>query len=317
MGPNEPAPRRRGAALGALLAFLATPLLLILLVASAVSGFLGDIVNAVRIALMVVLRVLLNCLQAYRSQRAAERLRDAVWGEIARHDLVPGDVLRPTAGDQVPADAYLLETRDLHLQQAALTGESMPVEKDASALTTVPQQRADARNMVVLGTSVVSGTVLALVVATGPATAFGDSAARRATRPPETEFERGIRHLALVILQTVLCLVLFVLVVNVALHRSAFASLLCAVGLDPGIPLHDHDRHADTGRRADGVPQGPHQTPRGSRRLGEYGCAVQQQNRYADHRRHGPRPVYCGSPTAGGARRAERTGWQCNTGNAA
>jgi magnesium-transporting ATPase (P-type) len=133
MGPNEPAPRRRGAALGALLAFLATPLLLILLVASAVSGFLGDIVNAVRIALMVVLRVLLNCLQAYRSQRAAERLRDAVWGEIARHDLVPGDVLRPTAGDQVPADAYLLETRDLHLQQATLTGESMPVEKDASA----------------------------------------------------------------------------------------------------------------------------------------------------------------------------------------
>jgi Mg2+-importing ATPase len=195
---------------------------------------------------MVLLSVLLNFLQTYRSQRAAERLRDTVaptasvlrdgaWCEIARHDLVPGDIIRLSAGDQVPADARLLETRDLHLQQAALTGESMPVEKDANELPTAPRQLAEARNMVFLGTSVVSGTALALVVATGPATAFGDIAARLATRPPETEFERGTRHFALLILRTVLFLVLFVLVVSVALHRPAFESLLFAVALAVGL----------------------------------------------------------------------------------
>jgi Mg2+-importing ATPase len=194
VGPNEPGQRRRGAALGALLTFLVNPLVLILLVASGVSALLGDVVNAVLIVLMVLLSVLLNFLQTYRSQRAAERLRDTVaptasvlrdgaWRELARHDLVPGEIIRLSAGDQVPADARLLETRDLHVQQAALTGESMPVEKDARELPTVPRQLAEARNMVFLGTSVVSGTALALVVATGPATAFGDIAARLATRP--------------------------------------------------------------------------------------------------------------------------------------
>src|SRR5712691_474417 len=109
VGPNEPARRRRGAALGALLAFLTNPLVVILLVASGVSALLGDIANAFIIAGIVVLSVLLNFFQTYRSQRAAERLRvavaptasvlrDGVWSEIARHDLVPGDVIRLSAG---------------------------------------------------------------------------------------------------------------------------------------------------------------------------------------------------------------------------
>jgi Mg2+-importing ATPase len=82
---------------------------------------------------------------------------------------------------------------------------------------------------------VVSGTALAQVVTTGPATAFGDIAARLATRPPETEFECGTQHFALLILRTVLFLVLFVLVVSVALHRPAFESLLFAVALAVGL----------------------------------------------------------------------------------
>src|SRR5262249_4089609 len=116
VGPNEPAQRRRGAVLGALLAFLENPLVVILLVASGASALLRDMVNAVLIALIVVLSVFLNFIQTYRSQRAAARLREAVapraralrggvWSEIARSDLVPGDVIQLTAGDQVPADA--------------------------------------------------------------------------------------------------------------------------------------------------------------------------------------------------------------------
>ncbi len=246
VGPNEPARRRRGAGIAQLLPLLANPLVIILLIASLVSAILGDAVNASIIVLMVVLSVVLNFVQTYRSQRAAERLReevaptasalrDGAWVEIGRRDLVPGDVIRLVAGDRVPADARLLQTRDLHVQQAALTGESMPVEKEASDLPPAARRTDDARNMVFLGTSVVSGTAEALVIATGQATAFGDIAARLMTRPPETEFERGTRQFALLIMRTVLFLVLFVVLASVVLHRPPLESLLFAVALAVGL----------------------------------------------------------------------------------
>ena len=234
-GPNEPARRRRGAALAELLGFLFNPLVGILLVASLVSAIVGDGVNAAIIVVMVALSIVLNFAQTYRSRRAAERLReevgpratvrrDGTWVEIARREVVPGDVIRLAAGDRVPADAQLLETRDLHLQEAALTGESLPVEKSAGT-----------RDTVYLGTSVVSGTAVAEVVATGPATAFGDIAARLMERPPETEFERGIRRFATLIMRTVVFLVLFVLLAGAFLHRPGLETLLFAVALAVGL----------------------------------------------------------------------------------
>jgi Mg2+-importing ATPase len=239
VGPNEPARAPRTAGLVQILLLLANPLVITLLI-------LGERVNASIIVLMVALSVVLNFVQTYRSHRVAERLRAAVaptatacrdgtWGEIRRRDLVPGDVVRLGAGDRVPADARLLEARDLHVQQAALTGESMPVEKDAGAIEVAPRQPADARNAVFLGTSVVSGTATALVVATGPATAFGDIAARLSTRPPETEFERGTRQFALLIMRTVFFLVLFVLLAGALLHHKFLESLLFAVALAVGL----------------------------------------------------------------------------------
>ena len=154
---------------------------------------------------------------------------------LRRREVVPGDIVRLAAGDRIPADARLLEARDLHVQQAALTGESMPAEKDAGDLEVAPRQPADARNVVFLGTSVVSGTATALVVATGPATAFGDIAARLSTRPPETEFERGTRQFALLIMRTVFFLVLFVLLAGALLHHAFLESLLFAVALAVGL----------------------------------------------------------------------------------
>jgi P-type Mg2+ transporter len=246
VGPNEPARAPRTAGLIQILLLLANPLVITLLIASAASAILGERVNASIIVLMVVLSVVLNFVQTYRSHRVAERLRDVVaptatalrdgtWREIRRRDVVPGDIVRVAAGDRVPADARLLETRDLHVQQAALTGESMPAEKGAGDLEVAPRQPADARNVVFLGTSVVSGTATALVVATGPATAFGDIAARLSMRPPETEFERGTRQFALFITRTVFFLVLFVLLASALLHRAFLESLLFAVALAVGL----------------------------------------------------------------------------------
>jgi Mg2+-importing ATPase len=245
-GPNEPARAPRTAGLVQILLLLANPLVIILLVASAASAVLGERVNASIIVLMVALSVVLNFVQTYRSHRVAERLRDAVaptatalrdgtWTEIRRRELVPGDIVRLAAGDRVPADARLLEARDLHVQQAALTGESMPTEKDAGDIEGAPRQRADARNVVFLGTSVVSGTATALVVATGAATAFGDIAARLSMRPPETEFERGTRQFALLIMRTVFFLVLFVLLAGALRHHAFLESLLFAVALAVGL----------------------------------------------------------------------------------
>jgi Mg2+-importing ATPase len=243
-GPNEPEPAPRRVSVVAVGRLFANPLVVILLLASAASAALGDIVNAAIIVVMVLLSVTLNFVQTYRSERAADRLReqvvpratvlrDGAWVELPRSDVVPGDVVRLVAGDRVPADAMLLEARDLHVYEAALTGESMPVEKAAAAATAATT--ATAANAVYLGTSVVSGTAVARVTATGAATALGDIAARLSARPPETEFERGLSAFAGLIMKTVVFLVLFVVVAGALVHRPPLQSLLFAVALAVGL----------------------------------------------------------------------------------
>ncbi len=239
-GPNEPAPRRPPGAGFQIAVQLRNPLVAILLVASGISFALGQLVNASLIVMMVMLSLALNFVQTYRSARAVEALREQVapratvrrdgrWTEVPRREIVPGDLIRLSAGDMVPADARLLETHELHLQEAALTGESLPVPKEPG------QTPEDGAGRVFLGTSVVSGTAVAVVTSTGPATALGEIAARLASRPPENAFERGIREFGLLIMRTVVFLVLFVLLVNLALRHHALESLLFAVALAVGL----------------------------------------------------------------------------------
>jgi Mg2+-importing ATPase len=246
-GPNEPAPGRRGAGLWHLLGLFLNPLAVILLLAAGVSALVGEEVNAGIIVAIVAVSAAVNFAQTYRSQRAVARLRQTVvptatalrggaWGEVAARDLVPGDVIRLSAGDLVPADARLLHARDLHVAQAALTGESLPVEKVAGDLgPSAAQAGPTADNVVLLGTSVISGTATAVVYATGPATAFGDVAARLAARPPETEFERGTRRFGQLILRTVVLLVLLVFLAGAARRHDPLESLLFAVALGVGL----------------------------------------------------------------------------------
>lgn len=249
-GPNEQAPVRRAAALIQILLLFANPLVIILLIASAVSAFVGEIVNATIIALMVVVSIIINFYQTWHSQRAAERLRgqvspkatilrDGNWKELPRREIVPGDVFRLSAGDLVPADARLLETNDLHVNQAALTGESLPVEKEATAkdtvITATTENAANDRHAVFLGTSVVSGTAIAIVTATGPATAFGDIAARLASTPPETEFERGSKQFGYLIMKTIFLLVFFVVLISIVMRHNPLESILFALALAVGL----------------------------------------------------------------------------------
>jgi len=122
----------------------------------------------------------------------------------------------------VPADARLLDVKDLQVRESALTGESLPVEKIAGELPKATHGVTEARNSVFLGTAVQTGIGTAVIVATGRETAFGAIAQRLAARPPETEFGRGIRHFGLMITRVIMALVLFVLLVNVLLHRRCW-----------------------------------------------------------------------------------------------
>jgi len=244
-GPNEPAPPGRSSVAVRLLALFANPLAVILLVAAGASVVVGEAASAGVIAAIVLIGAGINFWQSFRTQRAVDALRagvvttatvkrDARWRELPRRELVPGDVIRLTAGDLVPADARLVLARDLHVQQAALTGEPLPVEKEVAPGSPGPAGPGDP-GAVFLGTSVVSGTAVAEVTATGRATVFGDIAARLRDRPPETEFERGTRRFGLFITQTVVVLAFAVLIICAVLGRPALESLLFAVALAVGL----------------------------------------------------------------------------------
>ncbi len=248
-GPNELSSSKPRPVVLQLLAYFTQPLMAILLIAAVISGISGDWLNASIIVLIVVGSIALDFVQTRRSQVAAEGLRvqvaptamvkrDGAWLEVARGNLVPGDLIRLAAGALVPADARLISASDLHVQQSALTGESMPVEKNVGApgqAVTNLENPADASDLVFVGSSVISGRAEALVLATGSRTAFGGIVTSLARRAPETEFERGTKSFSLFIVQIVFFLVLFVFVVSAFNKRDPLESLLFAVALAVGL----------------------------------------------------------------------------------
>jgi Mg2+-importing ATPase len=245
-GPNSLVVEPRFAALIAFLRFFANPLVLILLAASAISIVLGDPVGGSIIIAIVLLSVIVNFYVEFQARHAVEDLRKQVATtaavlrdghelELPVAELVPGDIVRLNAGDLAPADARLLDSKDLHVRESALTGESLPVDKAASDLPAGQHSLADAINSVFLGTAVQTGIATAVIVRTGKDTAFGEIAQRLAMRPPETEFGRGIRHFGLMITRVIMLLVLFVLMVNILLHRPVLESFLFSIALAVGM----------------------------------------------------------------------------------
>ena len=222
-----------------------SPLVLILLFGAALSLWLHERTEAVIILVVVAGSALLGFAQEWRASAAIARLRRRLalhaqvlrggsWHTLPTSRLVPGDVVRLAAGHLVPADALVLEARDFLVTEAALTGESMPVEKrPGQSPAEAPLARRE--NCVFLGTSVRSGTATVLVAATGPDTAFGAVAARLAQREPETDFARGVRRFGEMLLRVMIVMVLFVVGVNQWLDRPMVESLMFAVALAVGL----------------------------------------------------------------------------------
>jgi len=244
-GPNALRPARRLPLLLQFLARFRNPLVLVLLVASAVAAAIGEVASFVIVSVLVVLSVALDFVQEHRAGRAAERLRQSVAvhctairdgkpRDIPVSRIVPGDVVQVAAGDLIPADARVLEARDLFLRQAMLTGEPYPVEKRPLERAQGAQPES-ADNAVFMGTSVISGSGRLLVVRTGSRTLMGAIQGSLEHQPPPTAFEVGTRRFGLLILRMTVLLTLFVLLVNGMLGRPWLESFLFALALAVGL----------------------------------------------------------------------------------
>ena len=139
--------------------------------------------------------------------------------------IVPGDIVTLSAGSSVPGDGVVLESRDLFVDEATLTGETYPAEKSPSVVVaTAPLSKRP--NSLFLGTHVVSGSAKALIVHMGKDTEFGRIAHRLKLRPTETEFERGVRRFGYLLLEVTLLLILAIFAFNVYLQRPVIDSFL-------------------------------------------------------------------------------------------
>jgi Mg2+-importing ATPase len=246
-GANRLKPQKRSDAFTLLIAQFKSPIILILLLATGLSLFLHNIVDASIIFTIVVVSGLLGFWQEYSATNAVEKLlaivqikaaviRDGNQKEIPVEEIVPGDIVILNAGDIVPGDCLLLESKDVFADEAMLTGETFPVEKVVAIL---PADTALAKrtNTVWMGTNIVSGNTKALVILTGKNTEFGKVSERLKLKAPETEFEHGIRRFGYFLGEVTLVLVVIIFAINVFLHRpvleSFLFSLALAVGLTP------------------------------------------------------------------------------------
>ncbi|MEI6097097.1 MAG: magnesium-translocating P-type ATPase [Alphaproteobacteria bacterium] len=245
VGPNSVEETARSGVLRLLLQQFQSPLILILVFAAMVSLALQQWVDATIVLAIVLGSGVLSFYQEYRASAAVAALKRSlaitahVWrdgkdSEVPVTTLVPGDVVLLSAGNLVPVDGRVLDAADFLVSEAAMTGESFPVEKRPGRVDALANLIART-NVVFMGASVRSGTARVLAVRTGRQTEFGVIAAQLVTKPPESDFARGVRQFGYLLLRVMVGIVLFVLVVNLALHRPMLESLLFAVALAVGL----------------------------------------------------------------------------------
>jgi Mg2+-importing ATPase len=244
-GANLLKPKKKATALSLLLSQFKSPIILILIFASALSFFLRNPVDATIISAIVLVSGLLGFWQERGATNAidkllsivqirAEVMRDGAFKDIPVEEIVPGDIVSFKAGDVIPGDCVVLESKDLFVDEASLTGETYPQDKIPGVL---PEETPLAKrtNTLFMGTHVVSGSASAVVVRTGGETEFGKVSERLALRPPETEFERGVRRFGYLLMEVTLLMVMAIFAFNVYLARPVLDSFLFALALAVGL----------------------------------------------------------------------------------
>lgn len=234
-GSNEMAKRKKLSGLADFLLRFKNPLIFILLVAAVISASFGDWTSSIIIVVIVLISVVLDFVNTYKSQKAAEALkervritatliRDGKTQEIPLANIVPGDIVLLTPGDLIPADGKIIQARDFFINESSLTGESFPAEK----------MMAD---KIFMGSSAVTGNATMEVTLTGQATKFGKIAESLIKKEEPTEFDKSIKDFSYLIMRITFALVIFVFFINAFFKRDLFDSFLfsaaLAVGLTP------------------------------------------------------------------------------------
>jgi Mg2+-importing ATPase len=244
-GANRLKPEGRNGTFQLLVRQFASPMVLLLAFAAILSLGVGEAHDAIIILVILLASGLLGFWQERGAADAVRKLlarvavrarvlRDGAEREVPLEQIVPGDVVLLSAGALVPADALILESKDLFVDEAALTGETYAVEKRAGpAPADAPLARRT--SALFLGTHIVSGTARALVVRTGRATEFGKVSSRLALRPPENDFERGIQRFGYLLMRVTALLVFLIFAVNVFNHRPVIEAFLFSLALAVGL----------------------------------------------------------------------------------
>jgi Mg2+-importing ATPase len=244
-GPNSLKPKKQRTSLKLLIEQFKSPIILILVFAAGLSFAIQSATEATVILAIVLASGLLGFWQERGAVDAVEKLlatvqikatvrRGGIEKEIPLEATVPGDLVILKTGDGIPGDCLILESKDLYVEEATLTGETYPAEKTAGVLR-VETPLGQRTNSLWMGTHVVSGSAVALVVNTGRATEFGHVYERLRLRSPETEFERGIMSFGHLLLHVTLILVIAVFAINVYLARPVLESFLFSIALAVGL----------------------------------------------------------------------------------
>jgi len=244
-GPNQIRERERLSRLRVLWAQLRNPLQLLLVFAAGASALTGEWTDAVIVLTIVIVSSGIGYWREYSAGVAAAALearinirskvlRDGTQASISFDEIVPGDIILLSAGSLIPADAVVLASTDCYVSEAVLTGESFPVEKIPGKVS-ANTRLAERSNCVFGGSNVRSGTAKCLVVETGASTQFGSIAHRLSLRPPETEFDRGLRRFGYMLTVSMLIMTLVVFAVHVFRGRPPGETLLFAVALAVGL----------------------------------------------------------------------------------
>ncbi|MDI6798972.1 MAG: calcium-transporting P-type ATPase, PMR1-type [Candidatus Aenigmarchaeota archaeon] len=240
-GANEITKKRRINALEILFRQFKSILIIILLIATAISGFMGKFTDATIIFVVVVLNTILGFAQEYKAEKAVEAMkrlavpnarvmRDGKEIVIPASELVPGDLILLEEGDRVPADARLIDVINLTVDESALTGESVPVEKEVKTLGEVPI--AERKNMVFMGTFVTYGRAKAIITDTGMRTEFGKIAGLvQATKEERTPLQVKLDKLGWQLGLIVLILTVAVFTIGIVEKRPPYDMFLVSVAL--------------------------------------------------------------------------------------
>ena len=242
-GPNELEQAHRVSAWAVLAAQFKNLLIVILLIAVLLSVFLGHVIEAVAIGLIVLFAALLGFYQEYRAERAlaalqqmaaptAAVLRDGEELNIPARDVVPGDIVYLRVGDKIPADGRLIETVNLQVDEAPLTGESVPVEKQTTALLEGEPAVADRTNMVYAGTIVTYGRGRAVVVTTAMATEFGRIAeSLQAVTSPRTPLQQSLEKLAAILARVAVVIVIIIVALGLLRGQALLDMIIFGIAL--------------------------------------------------------------------------------------